>query len=219
MIILGKCPPARFRDPAPADSTVRKKRQDDDPDDLWFSQRQDDADHRRRERHRREHRGGFPRAGMPGRHSRLRRRGGRGTGATAWRARAFRAHRCAGHPGAPGRHPPRERCARPDHDPRQQRRPRRPPHHRRGDARILARTFRHQPRSPVLRHPGGAARHGEGGRRIGDQYGVDELSGERRFVRGLQDGEIGGSRADAGVRARTRAAQHPRQLPSCRAGS
>ena len=102
---------------------------------------------------------------------------GRGTRATAWRARAFRAHRRARHPGVAGRHPPRERCARPDHDPRSTTLPATtatpidevtPEYWRERFATNLDHQF--FATQAVLPDMDG------GGRRIGDQHGLDQLS-------------------------------------------
>ena len=47
--------------------------------------------------------------------------------------------------------------------------------HRGRDARLLGRAHRGQPAPPVLRHPGGGARHEEGGRRLDRQFQLGQL--------------------------------------------
>ena len=171
------------------------------------------AHHWRGERHRREHRA-----------VRSTRRAARSRFSTTMRRPARRwprssASGCISSTTTCATSPPSRRRSgapampRSHHDPRQQRCPRRPAHDRPGHAGILARALRHQSRPSVLRIAGGAAGHGEGGRRLDHQHGLDELHGERRFLRGLQDREIRGGRPHPGACARTRAEEHPRQLP------
>ena len=86
------------------------------------------------------------------------------------------------------------------------------------DAGELGRAHRGQPEAPVLRHPGGRARHDRGGRRLDRQFRLDLVADRHGRHAGLHGVEGGDRGADALLRARSRPAPHPRQHACCPAG-
>ncbi len=81
--------------------------------------------------------------------------------------------------------------------------------HRRRDARVLGRAHGGQSAPRLFRHPGGGARHEEGGRRIDRELQLGELPHDDAQPLGLSVGQGRGDRHDARPGARSRGRQDP----------
>src|SRR5437762_7666229 len=105
-------------------------------------------------------------------------------------------------------------AARPHPRPREQRGPRRAPHDRERDARVLGRPLRREPAPSVLRRSGGGARHGGGRRRVDRQPGLGLVARGPGRDAGLSQRQGGGRRPHASARARPRTDRKSTRLNS-----